>query len=148
MAKVGRPTKYRPEFCEDVIRLGREGYSKASMAWELDIDIATMWRWEKEHPEFHKAMKRARALARGWWEEQGRLGTWSTKDRQLNAAAYSLQMRNRFPKHWRDKQEHDLRTPDGITVRRAEAREHVTSEIERIAQRRAEASVPSENGKH
>ena len=51
----GRPTVYRPEFCERVIEMGKNGYSIASMASELDVDKATILRWRDEHEEFRTA---------------------------------------------------------------------------------------------
>lgn len=110
---AGRPSDYEPEFCETVIEMGREGASRAEMAAELEISHQTWYNWEKKHPEFLEATTRARHLAQGWWEKQGRKGIWS---REFNASAYRLQMMNRFPKDWRDKQDVNVRTPDGIQV--------------------------------
>jgi hypothetical protein len=102
--KVGRPTDYDPAICERVVELGREGVGRLELAAELDIAWATMLTWEREHPEFLTATTRARELSAGWWEQQGRLGI---NNRNFNAQAYSLQVRNRFPAQWRDKQEHE-----------------------------------------
>lgn len=114
MAKVGRPTKYTPEACDVVVELGRDGASRAEMAAELDIAIKTLHNWEDAHPEFLQATTRARDLAQAWWERQGRRGIWS---REFNASAYRLQVMNRFPTDWRDKQDVNLHTPEGIEVR-------------------------------
>lgn len=93
----GRPTDYRPEHCSRVIELGREGKSRAQIAAALDVARETISNWEKAHPEFLGAMTRAHDLALAWWEDQGQTGIWSSPmSRSLNAAAYGLQMRNRF----------------------------------------------------
>jgi transposase-like protein len=42
---VGRPTKYKEEFCEQVIELGKQGYSKAMIAATLDIARETLDEW-------------------------------------------------------------------------------------------------------
>jgi hypothetical protein len=101
--KGGRPTKYKPEMCDVVIELGKQGAGRLETCLELDIVPDTFLRWEEEHPEFSEATTRARQFSQAWWESQGRKGIWS---REFNASAYSLQMRNRFPSDWRDK--HDL----------------------------------------
>lgn len=97
----GRPTKYRPRYCERVIELGCEGKSRAVIARELGVAISTMQDWEKRYDDFRAATARARELAQAWWEEQGQRGIW---ERDFNASAYRLQVMNRFPDRWRDKQ--------------------------------------------
>lgn len=98
----GRPTKYRPEMCEQIIEAGRIGKGKAAMAAELDVDRVTLYTWDQTIPEFHNAFTRALELSAAWWEEKGRTGI---DCRNFNANAYSLQVRNRFPEDWQDKRE-------------------------------------------
>ena len=103
---VGRPTDYDPSFCDRVVGLGEEGYSKAMMAAELGVVRQTLDNWASRHPEFLDAMTHAREFSLAWWELQGHKGIWS---RDFNANAYRLQMLNRFPDDWRDRQEVELR---------------------------------------
>jgi len=103
----GRPTLYDPSMCEVVIECGRQGMGRYEMAAQLDVTLETVADWEKRHPEFFVATTHARQLSQAWWEAQGRKGTWS---RDFNAPAYSLQVRNRFPRDWRDK--HELAGPN------------------------------------
>ena len=56
---TGRPTKYKPEFCDVIIELGREGKTKSHMAQALDVSRDTIHEWTRVHPEFSDAMKRA-----------------------------------------------------------------------------------------
>lgn len=138
MAKVGRPTKYTPEACEVVLTLGAEGQSRAVMAAELDVAISTFQDWEETNPEFRVATSRARDLALAWWERQGIKGIWS---KDFNANAYRLQVMNRFPAAWRDKQEVDNRFPEGVTV------EVINRVVEtRPANRMTEHMSPNGNG--
>lgn len=104
MAKMGRPTKYKPEFCERVIEMGSEGASLAEMALDLGIAYSTFDAWKNEREDFSDAVKEAEALSRGWWEKQGRLATFGGHD-GFNATSYIFQMKNRFSEHWRDKRE-------------------------------------------
>ncbi len=101
----GRPTSYRPEFCERVIELGKEGYGKAEIAAELDVERKTLDNWSNEFPEFLLAMSRARELSLAWWERSGRENICN---RDFNANAYRLQVCNRFPDDWRDQQRLEL----------------------------------------
>lgn len=100
---AGRPTDYRPEYCDRVIELGRRGDSRAEIAAELDVARYTLKNWENEHPEFLDAMTRAYDLALAVWMRDGRKGMWAGS--QFNANAYSLQVRNRFRDDYVDKQE-------------------------------------------
>lgn len=93
-SKGGRSTDYRPELCGQVIELGKQGKSRAQIAATLGHSRQTLYDWEKAHPKFLDAMQRAHDLALAWWEDQGQNGIWAGK--QFNAAAYGLQMRNRF----------------------------------------------------
>lgn len=108
---AGRPTDYRPEYCDTVIELGREGKSKAQIAANLDVSRDTIDEWCKVHPEFSDAIKRARELSLSWWEDQGQQGIWAGK--LFNANAYGLQVRNRFPEEYKEKVIQEQTGPDG-----------------------------------
>lgn len=111
----GRPTAYRPEMCQVVVDLGRLGYSKAMIAAHPEIDVSrnTLDNWGEEYPDFLSAMLRARELALAWWESQGQLGVWG---QGFNANAYRLQVTNRFPAEWKDKQTQEHQNPDGSAL--------------------------------
>jgi hypothetical protein len=114
MAKPGRPTKYDPDtMIPRMLELAAEGAGRLEICAELGITRDTMLTWEAEHPKFFDATTQARDLSQAWWEAQGRKGVWS---REFNAPAYSLQVRNRFPRDWRDKHDHELSGPDGSPV--------------------------------
>lgn len=110
---VGRPSKYKAEFCERVIKCGAEGMTLAEMADDLDIDRSTLSDWVDKHPDFSRAVKRGLEKAQAWWEKQGRIATFGGCD-GFNATGYIFQMKNRFKEDWRDKveQEHS----GGVTV--------------------------------
>jgi hypothetical protein len=85
----GRPTKYKPEYCKDIIKFfsdppykyvekpvkdkeGNVAMAKVKEANDLkflidyaeylDVDYTTLWQWTKDHPEFSKAYKKAKQL--------------------------------------------------------------------------------------
>lgn len=99
----GRPTKYKPEFCETVVECGREGMGKLEMCAELDICFETFQNWQQKHTEFSEAVKKALQLSQAWWEKAGRTATFGGYD-GFNATSYIFNMKNRFPTDWRDKQ--------------------------------------------
>lgn len=111
---AGRPTKYKPEFCDIVIECGREGMGKAEMAARLEIAYSNFDIWQHEHPEFQDAVKEAVRQSQAWWERQGRLATFGSIP-GFNATSYIFQMKNRFKEDWREKQDVDV-TSNGATI--------------------------------
>lgn len=95
----GRPTKYRPEFCEKVVEWGKLGKSRAWIASELDVAKATLQNWEAEHPDFLAAMTRAMTHSQRWWEDKGQGGV---DIREFNGPVWSRSMGARFPEDWRE----------------------------------------------
>ncbi|QIC52902.1 putative terminase small subunit [Brucella phage EF4] len=65
----GRPTLYRPEYCETVIELGKQGDSLAQMAAHFDVSRQTIENWASDHPEFLAALSRAKVHCQAWWEK-------------------------------------------------------------------------------
>ena len=88
--KMGRPTKYKPEYCQEIIEYfdiehfedklvskvtGKNDYEKeeykevanplrflTQFARKIGVATKQLYEWEKVHPEFRKALTRAREL--------------------------------------------------------------------------------------
>ena len=99
---AGRPSDYRPEYCDDVIEWGKLGKSKAWMATELDVSRQTVEDWAKAHPAFLDAITRAIDKSQRWWEDAGQdnLATMG-----FSSNIWSRSMAARFPNDWREKSE-------------------------------------------
>lgn len=110
----GRPSLYRPEYCERVLEFGREGMSVVEMAAEIGVARSTLEEaWPAAHEEFSEAFARARELSQAWWERQGRVGLTAER---FNAQVYSRSMAARFPKDWRESKEQRVTGADGGAV--------------------------------
>ena len=107
--EMGRPTKYKPEMCETVIELMKEGASQYEVLATLGISEDTFYRWKKENEEFSESIKRGSQLSQAWWEKEGRI---SLDDRQFNSTLWYMNMKNRFK--WADKQE--VKNEGNITI--------------------------------
>jgi len=99
---VGRPSLYRPEYCEKVIELGKQGCSPAEIASELDVDRATLIRWSDEHEEFRTAMTRAKVHEQAWWERAGKAGMIADK---FNAQVWTKSVTARFREDYTEKRD-------------------------------------------
>jgi hypothetical protein len=109
---VGRPTDYRPEYCERAMELGRTGASKVEIAVELDVDRKSLDRWAEAHPEFCRALTRAIELSQVWWERKGRENLEADR---FQASMWSRSMAARFPDDWREKQDIDMNAKVAVT---------------------------------
>ena len=111
----GRPTVYRPEFCERVIEMGKNGYSIASMASELDVDKATILRWRDEHEEFRTALSKALVHAQHWWERTGVLGMLEG-GKGFNALVWKVSMQARFREDYTERKVQEVTGANGGPV--------------------------------
>ena len=59
----GRPTKYDPVMCEQVVKLCRLGATDAEVANFFDISEATLNTWKITHPEFLESIKSGKHFA-------------------------------------------------------------------------------------
>lgn len=110
---IGRPTKYRPEFCEKAIECGKKGMGIAEIAAALDVTRFALLDWMKEFPSFSNAMGRAREFSLSWWEEKGRVNLKDGKESRFNDRLWMLNMTNRFPDTWRDRRSIEITSADG-----------------------------------
>jgi len=104
--KVGRPTKYKEGFPEQVINLFKIGASKAEICLKLDIGFDAFQDYQEKYPEFSEAVKKGLRISQGWWEMKGREATMGGVE-GFNATSFIFNMKNRFKEDWRDKQEVD-----------------------------------------
>lgn len=106
---LGRPTKFKPEYCEMLVEHMASGMSFESFAGIIDVNQDTLHEWVKHHVDFSEAKKRAWAKNRVFWEKVGIDGLYnesyrdkdSSHSKQLNAAIWVFNMKNRFK--WRDR---------------------------------------------
>lgn len=62
VSKVGRPTDYKPEYCEQVERFcAVMGTLDEDVAQFFGVAVSTVYEWKKAHPEFSEAIKRGKA---------------------------------------------------------------------------------------
>jgi len=109
----GRPSDYKPEYCERVISLGKLGKSVTQIASALDHHKDTLYEWEKVHPDFSDAMTRARQESQTWFEDIGQTGLTADK---FQASLWAKQVSCRFPNDYREKQDLNLGGQNGNPV--------------------------------
>ena len=104
---AGRPTKYKEEYCQELVNHMSNGFSFESFAGIIEVCFDTLYEWKKVHPEFSEAHKKGLAVNLQYWEQAGIYGMKLGKD--FNTPVWIFNMKNRHK--WRDK--HEVVTSDG-----------------------------------
>ena len=99
---VGRPSLYKPEYCERVIELGKEGCSPAEIASDLDVDRVTLIDWSRAHEDFSTALTRAKIHEQAWWERAGKSGMIADR---FNAQVWTKSVSARFKDDYSERRE-------------------------------------------
>jgi len=106
----GRPTKYDPAYCDEVVEFMKDGYSVKAFAGHIGVALSTVYKWADEHPEFSDALKAGQASAAFWWEKTLRHNA-ETGEGSASAAIFGV--KNRSQEEWKDRVEQDVTSSDG-----------------------------------
>lgn len=116
---AGRPSKYKPEYCELLEGHFASGLSYEAFAGVLKVSIETLYNWEKDFPEFLEAKKTFWEIGREKFENIGLQGMMG-KIPGFNTTVWIFTMKNRFG--WRDSAEirHTQIEPVNIMIKTLE----------------------------
>lgn len=110
---AGRPSKYDPAFCDELLEFMGQGYSLTAFAGHISVARSTINEWMAAHPEFSEAVKIGQAK-RTLKLEQGLL----SGDSGPKVTSHIFALKNADPEGWRDKQE--VEHSGGVSVTRVE----------------------------
>jgi len=109
----GRPTSYRPEYCDRAVEFMGKGYSLTALAGELGQGKETLYGWIATHPDFSDAITRGKAARLKALEER-----MLSANNGGTAATSIFALKNADPDEWREVRyaniEHTVNL-DGIT---------------------------------
>lgn len=108
----GRPVKYDPSYCQQLIDHMGRGYSFESFAGVICVAISTIYQWVKKYPDFSNARKKGEAACRVFWEKKGIDYLFHSRGGVFNSTVWIFNMKNRF--HWRDQPEFMDEDIDGV----------------------------------
>jgi hypothetical protein len=109
---IGRPSKYKPEFCQLLIDHMADGFTFESFAGVAEVDRDTIYEWVDAHSDFSDAKKVGRA--RQLYANE-KLIKDIAKFGDGNATAAIFILKNCHPKDWRDRREIDLSPPKNMS---------------------------------
>lgn len=137
---MARPSKYQPEFAEQVRKLALLGATNEEMSAFFEVSTATLRKWEKDFPEFLLAIKQGKLAADanvadrlyqracGYEHDDIDIRVVGGKIRKTKIRKYYppdtgaafIWLKNRQPAKWRDKTDpkdaDDMPTPVMVTV--------------------------------
>ena len=123
---AGRPSKYKPEYCQTVLAVGEDGGWLSEMAEACDVCRATMDNWAEDHPEFLEALTRAKQKAQVWFERKGREGLTADK---FNSALWAKQMAARHPNEYSEKLRQKISGPNGAPIEISDAKQRLAEKL-------------------
>jgi hypothetical protein len=112
----GRPTKYKPEYCQMVIEHMKAGNSFWSFAATIGVSIESLSEWCQVHPEFSEAKKQGKAIELALWEKillscatGNKISIPNSKNSSgpPNATMIIFSLKNKFPNLYRDRMKID-----------------------------------------
>ena len=140
---AGRPSEYRVKYIERAKEMCSNGATDAELAEEFGVSVTTLYNWRAKYPEFLEALKIPkrnaddrveRSLferATGYTRESVKIFYDSKTGRTIEVpflehvppdpTAMIFWLKNRRPKEWRDKIEHDVPGLTDIAARLANA---------------------------
>ena len=106
-----RKTDYKTEYDDMIIEHMEQGYSFESFAGVVGCSNKTLYNWADRNPSFLHAKELGFEKSRKFWEIEAIKQATGKSDGNTTMAIFNL--KNRFPKQWRDKQELDMSNTDG-----------------------------------
>lgn len=127
MTERGRPSLYDPAFAVDAEKLCRLGATDIELADFFGVHVATLYRWQAQHPEFCEALKTGKFAAderveRSLFHRAIGYSFDAVKIMSYEGAvieapyrehvppdttAAIFWLKNRRPEQWRDRKEHE-----------------------------------------
>lgn len=123
---AGRPTKYKPEYLAQAVKLCALGATEEQLADFFGVQVSTLYEWREKHPQFSEAIKEAKSehdaaverslleRAQGYSHKAEKI--FLSRFGEVVRAEYTehyppdptsmiFWLKNRQPQKWRDRQE-------------------------------------------
>jgi hypothetical protein len=91
----GRPSKYKPEYCEQIVEFCEKGASLTAFAASISVAKDTLVEWGIQHKEFSVAMRKAKTKAEAYFEKLGVAGM-TGQIKGFNGGMHNFWMMARF----------------------------------------------------
>ncbi len=111
---MGRPSKYKPEYCEMLIKHMETGLSFESFAGVVSVCRDSLYEWEKVYEEFSYAKKIGFQKNLLTWEKI--MLSHAIGKNKGNVAVAFFQVKNRFPDLYKERQDISVNSDKPIVL--------------------------------
>jgi transposase len=115
----GRPTKYKPEYCQKYIEAAKKGSTEGMFASQIGVDQDSLTRWMKKHPAFAEAVKIGRQEFEAWYTKGTINFAVKGNEKPHDTALWIWLGKNKCG--WRDKHDVDANVNLNLTISPEEA---------------------------
>lgn len=113
MATKKQKYVFKPEMCDRMIELGKEGASQKMMWADLGISKGAADEWKKKHPEFADALDLALVHSQAFWERE-LLANVGNKN--FNSRLAEIALRGQFQSDYRETRENKVEVKADVVV--------------------------------
>jgi hypothetical protein len=103
--REGRPAKYEPAYCDDVIQRMSQGFSLSAYSNYIQVARKTISEWEASYPEFSLAVAHAKAARLQFWEKLA-IEVAQTGGDGSQATMIIFGLKNMGSDEWKERIEH------------------------------------------
>lgn len=108
---AGRPSKYKKEYCKEIIPFMAAGESHVQFAAKIGVSKDTINEWKRQYPEFSAALNEGLMKCEAYWEKVMQAKT-VTKTEGSNSLLV-FYMKNRFK--WTERVAQEVNQSTSIT---------------------------------
>ena len=90
---------FKPEMCDRMIDLGKEGASQKMMFAEIGINKNVADTWKKNHPDFADALETAKTHSQAFWEREILA---NVNNKGFNSRLAEIALRGQFAEDYRE----------------------------------------------
>lgn len=98
----GRPTKYKPQYCEEMLEMARTGRGPTAFAAQIGVARSSLYEWAKDNKAFSDALERSKQLVEEYLVEMGMENMFS---KDFNTKIWEMFLKCQHG--WRDKDKTD-----------------------------------------
>lgn len=140
--RTGRPKKYDPKYCKEIVNWMARGFSIMSFAGKIGVDERTIYYWVAKYPDLNQAIKIGKAKSVLFWERVGMLGLMG-KIQGFSAVTWIFQMKNRWG--WSDKLSVDLDNTSSEIEKENQPKETSIQTMQRLVAKYGRQIPPASN---
>ena len=108
---------FKPEMCDTLIEMGKQGASQKMMWSELGISKDVADNWKKKYPEFADALGVALVHSQAFWEREMLA---NVGNKSFNSRIAEVALRGQFPQDYKETREQkiDVKAERGLDFSR------------------------------